>query len=250
MQKLGLASNFFNEVDNVEPIWENFKDIVSHWLVVDTGSTDGTQKRLQQVVNDKLTLVESNMIQTQGYGYSRTKLIELSEGMDWVLIIDGDERMDWRYVAQLKSMINTYYDCDLIWLPRYQCKFIYYDGTTSSSSLRTSKVILMDLEHNPDYQARLIKRTIINSKSKIQFKNMVHEQLEGIEKDFKSILNPLIMHLKYLSNPERKKRITKLCADLWEKEGHDLSYKEAWKKKQIINTFGSWEKTYYRGNRL
>src|SRR3989304_2422835 len=198
MQKLGLASNFFNEVDNVEPIWENFKDIVSHW----------------------------------------------------VLIIDGDERMDWHYVAQLKSMINTYYDCDLIWLPRYQCKFIYYDGTTSSSSLRTSKVILMDLEHNPDYQARLIKRTIINSKSKIQFKNMVHEQLEGIEKDFKSILNPLIMHLKYLSNPERKKRITKLCADLWEKEGHDLSYKEAWKKKQIINTFGSWEKTYYRGNRL
>ena len=30
----------------------------------------------------------------------------------------------------------------------------------------------------------------------------------------------------------------------------DRIYEFSWKKKQIINTFGSWEKTYYRGNRL
>ena len=223
MEKLGLASNFFNEVGNVPVIWDSFKDIVSHWLVVDTGSTDGTQEKLLQVVGDRLTLVESDMIQTEGYGYSRTKLIELSEGMDWVLIFDGDERMYSYDVALLKSIINTHYDCDLIWLPRYP---IHKKSQNEIAFDLTS----IEFKYNPDYQPRLIRRTMINGKSKVQFKNLVHEQLEGIEKDFKDIANQVILHFKYLSNIERKIRITKLCADLWEKEGHDMSYKEACEK--------------------
>lgn len=87
--QLGLASNFQDEVDNIEPIWNLFKGVVDLWTVVDSGSTDGTQDKLKSQVGDKLNLIEDPMIKVHGYGYSRTKLIELSTSMDWVLIIDG-----------------------------------------------------------------------------------------------------------------------------------------------------------------
>ena len=60
--KLGLTSNFQDEVGNVEAIWDIFKDVVDQWLVVDSGSTDGTQDKLREVVGDKLILIDSDMI--------------------------------------------------------------------------------------------------------------------------------------------------------------------------------------------
>jgi glycosyltransferase involved in cell wall biosynthesis len=119
--KLALASNLQNEIDNIWPIWNLFQNICDMWTVVDSGSTDGTQEKLKEVVGTKLSLISSDMIKTIGYGFSRTKLIEFSEGMDWILIIDGDERMSLPDVVKLKAMIDEDTEHDLIWLPR--CHF-------------------------------------------------------------------------------------------------------------------------------
>ena len=104
--KLGLVSNFQDEINNIESIWGLFKDVVDMWTVIDSGSTDGTQQKLKEFVGSKLKLIESDLIKTNGYGYSRTKLIELSDNMDWVLIIDGDERMLPEDIEKLKKLIS------------------------------------------------------------------------------------------------------------------------------------------------
>jgi len=233
--KLGLASNFEDEVLNIKPIWDIFKDVVDMWTVVDSGSTDGTIEKLREVVGDKLNLIESKMIRIDGYGYSRTKLIELSEGMDWVLIIDGDERM-WREDAKrIRSVID---ECEknpdeeilLIALPRchYQdweeTKVEYGSMENVGSNWREA------LNINPDWQPRLLKRVMLpDGKSKIQFYRRVHEIVDR-RPDVKigismNIDNPVIRHFGWMKSNERKSQIANLCQGLWEK---DKENKEIW----------------------
>ena len=215
MPKLGLASNFQDEVSNVELIWEIFKDIVDKWTVVDSGSTDGTQDKLREIVGDRLNLIESDMIKTNGYGYSRTKLVEYSSGMDWVQIIDGDERMLQEDVIKLKVLIDSNPDYDLIWLPRCH----YQDWAMTKVEYGSMNNIGSDwreaIRINPDWQPRLIRRTIIDGKSKVQFYRRVHEWVKA-EKQHRDIENPVIRHFGWMKSPERKQEVVNLCNKLWQ----------------------------------
>ena len=85
--KLGLASNLEDEYPNIEGLWKLFGDIVEKWLVVDSGSRDNTIQKLHEIVGSKLELIEDSMVKDYGFAYARTKLIELSTGMDWVMFI-------------------------------------------------------------------------------------------------------------------------------------------------------------------
>ena len=215
--QLGLASNFQDEVDNIEPIWNLFKGVVDLWTVVDSGSTDGTQDKLKSQVGDKLNLIEDPMIKVHGYGYSRTKLIELSTSMDWVLIIDGDERMLPEEIGQLRPLIESHEDTDLILLPR--CHYQNWEMTeVEYGNMETTGPDWHEaLRINPDWQPRLFKRTITDGRSKIQFTKCVHEWPTGMEKEFKDISSPCIRHFGYLKSPERLKMVNDLCIQLRER---------------------------------
>jgi glycosyltransferase involved in cell wall biosynthesis len=245
MDRLWLASNMQDEITNLPAIWDIFKDIVDGWLVVDSGSTDGTQQWLRDNVGDRLKLVESNMIQVNGYGFSRTKLVELSDA-DWVLIFDGDERMLPDDVEKIHPLINKYNKYDMIWLPRchYQdwemTKVEYGNMNTIGSDWKEALAI------NPDYQPRLIHRQMINGKNKVQFFRRVHERIEGVQNDFSSRTNPVIRHFGWLKTDERKKMVADLCETLWKMDVEKQEYVDTY---ELENAAGSalasnpWNKT-------
>lgn len=221
--KLGLASNFENEVDNVESIWNIFKDIIDKWTVVDSGSLDGTQDKLRELAGDKLNLIELDMIKTNGYGYSRTKLVEYSSNMDWVLIIDGDERMLQEDVIKLKILVDANLDYDLIWLPRVHWQDFAMTKVEYGSMDRIGSDYREALKINPDWQPRLIRRTLVNGTSKVQFYRRVHELIEGADKVLRSYDNPVIHHFGWLKSVERKQFIVDLCNKLYNMDKENLA---------------------------
>lgn len=223
MPKLFLASNFQDEVDNISSIWEIFKDVIEKWVVVDSGSTDGTQQKLKDLVGERLILIESDAIKTNGYGYSRTKLVEYSVGADWVLIIDGDERMLQEDVIKLKILVDANPDYDLIWLPRchyqnWEMTKVEYGSMTNVGSDWQEAIRI-----NPDWQPRLIRRTIVDGKSKVQYHRRVHEQVTA-DKHYRDITNPVIRHFGWMKSPERLKMVSDLCNKLYnmDKENKEI----------------------------
>lgn len=214
--RLGLASNMQDEVDNIEAIWTIFKDVVDQWVVVDSGSTDGTQDKLREVVGDKLILIESAMIKTNGYGYSRTKLLELSTDMDWVLIFDGDERMLPEDVTKLVNIVNTNPNYDMIWLPRCH----YQDWGMTQVEYGSMDKIGSDWQEairiNPDWQPRLIKRTMNDGKSKVRYIRRVHETVKGVDNQLRDLSSPVIRHFGWMKSSEKKQAVAALCNELWQ----------------------------------
>jgi len=216
--KLGLASNFHDEIGNIKPIWNIFENVVDQWTVVDSGSTDGTQERLREVVGDKLNLVESNKIRIPeyGYGYARTNLVEESKNMDWVLIVDGDERMLPEDIMKIRSIIRANENADIIFLPRchYQnwemTEVEYGNMDTLGTDWREA------IKINPDWQPRLIKRTIMSDGgSKVYFERPVHEVACGVDIQIQDAENsPIIRHFGWMKSPERLRMISNLCRKL------------------------------------
>ena len=228
--RLCLASNLQDEVENIQPIWDCLKDHVDSWLVVDSGSTDGTQDKLRAVVDpSRLTLIEDPMIKIYGYGYARTQLIELSQNADWVLIIDGDERMFPEEAARLRQIITTYNHYDMICLPR--CHYQKWDmseveyGNMDTLGSDWKKAISI----NHDWQPRLVRRNMVNNKNQLVFTNLVHEQVISSTSKPLKILNdltvPVIRHFGWMKTPSfhgrnnvRMKFISDLCDSLWKKQ--------------------------------
>jgi len=213
--RLCLSSNFQDEIDNIQPIWSLFKDVVDQWLVVDSGSTDGTQEKLKELVGDKLILVQDDMIKTKGYGYSRTKLIELNTMADWVLIIDGDERMLPEDILKMKRLVDSNPPYDMILLPR--CHYQKWDMSVVEygSMYKTGSDSNEALRINKDWQPRLIRRSMVNGRSKVQFSRPVHEQFNHREIRVLSDPNsPVIRHFGWMKTPERLKMVADLCQSL------------------------------------
>ncbi len=78
-----------NEAEVVERCIASVRPIITHWSIVDTGSTDGTQ----QVVERALEGLPGTLHQRpwRNFGHNRTELMRLSRGMaDYLLLVDAD----------------------------------------------------------------------------------------------------------------------------------------------------------------
>lgn len=215
MSKLGLASNLQDEIGNVTDHYQLFKNVIDLYTVVDSGSTDGTQDKLRELWGNKLNLIQSDAIKVNGYGFARTRLVELSEDMDYVLIIDGDERMFPSDILKLKGLVDMNPDYDLIRLPRCHYQDFEMTKVEYGSMDRIGSDWREAIRINPDFQPRLIRRTMINGKSKVQFYRRVHELVSGVDKEFRDINNPVIRHFGFLKPKERLQMVSQLCEQLW-----------------------------------
>lgn len=151
-----------NEIKNIQACLESIK-WADEIIVVDSGSTDGTQAVCQQF---GCKLVHADW---QGFGIQKQRALDLASH-DWVLSIDADERVSDELKQEILGAIQQS-EVDAYELPRsssYCGKFIKHSGWT------------------PDYVLRLFKR------EKAQFtEDLVHERIV-VQGDIERLTNPLI----------------------------------------------------------
>jgi glycosyltransferase involved in cell wall biosynthesis len=90
--EIGICLNMIvkNEAPVVRRCIDSVKPLISHWVIVDTGSTDGTQ----QIVRDALSDIPGELHERpwKDFGHNRTEALELARGKAaYSLVIDADE---------------------------------------------------------------------------------------------------------------------------------------------------------------
>lgn len=195
---IALCCNFLNEVVNVRAVFNCVADIVDEIIVVDTGSTDGTQE-LARKLGARVYQING----VPGYGEMRTLTVHLAKS-EWALILDGDERMDKPDIYKLKELSKTKMDYDLISLPRQHYRA--WDRSICENP---------DIKLYADWQCRFVK-----VKPSIYWVRKVHEQIRGIAvgKELRDLGNPVIRHFGWLKTPERLKLVVDMCNRLYKED--------------------------------
>jgi len=82
-----------NEAHVIRRCLENVRPLIHHWVIVDTGSTDGTQSLIKEVLADiPGTLYERSWV---NFGHNRTEAVALARDCaDYILTIDADEQLE------------------------------------------------------------------------------------------------------------------------------------------------------------
>ena len=81
-----------NEAGVIRRCLESVIPLIDHWVIVDTGSTDGTQ----DIVKDTMRDVPGELLERPwvNFGHNRTEALRLADGRaDYILIIDADDTL-------------------------------------------------------------------------------------------------------------------------------------------------------------
>lgn len=79
-----------DEIDVICRCLQSVKPLIDHWIIVDTGSTDGTQKAVQEFMKD----IPGELYERpwKNFEHNRNEALELARGKsDYILFIDADE---------------------------------------------------------------------------------------------------------------------------------------------------------------
>ena len=90
-----LAMIVRNEAAVLPRMVASIAGVVDQWLVVDTGSTDGTPQVVEQLLADLPGQVEHRV--WRDFGYNRTELVQMAgqlEGVTHLLLLDADHTVD------------------------------------------------------------------------------------------------------------------------------------------------------------
>lgn len=81
-----------NETKVITRCLGTVKPIIDYWVIVDTGSTDGTQELIKDFMKD--VPGELHERPWVNFGHNRTEALELAKGKaDYILVIDADETL-------------------------------------------------------------------------------------------------------------------------------------------------------------
>lgn len=81
-----------NESKVIRRCLESVKDYIDHWVICDTGSTDGTQDLIREIMDEYQIPGELHETEWKDFGTNRTESLNLSFGKsDYRLIIDADD---------------------------------------------------------------------------------------------------------------------------------------------------------------
>lgn len=178
-----------DEENNIRDCIESVRPIVSEIVVVDTGSTDRTVEVAREFT-DRVYSVPFN-----DFGSIRTLTAHLAD-YPWVLMLDGDERIDsseWFKIEQLITAPPP--------VPGSKGE-LDEDGNVAIDSYAwprkrwadTWMHKQVDVGSYPDWQVRLFRNHTL--RKKITFVRRVHETVSGCVKTVKCPDGPVIHHFQ------------------------------------------------------
>jgi glycosyltransferase involved in cell wall biosynthesis len=82
-----------NESHVIERCLASVLPVIDHWVIVDTGSTDGTQQKIKDFFDRNGIDGELHEIPWKDFGYNRSEALRLAQATDtdYALMIDADE---------------------------------------------------------------------------------------------------------------------------------------------------------------
>lgn len=93
MQRVCLNMIVKNEARVIKRCLDSVRPFITHWVIVDTGSTDGTQALIRRELAELPG--ELHERPWKNFGYNRSEALRLAEGKaDYVLIMDADEVLE------------------------------------------------------------------------------------------------------------------------------------------------------------
>lgn len=92
---------------------ESVRSLIDYWVIVDTGSTDGTQ----QIVREHFADLPGELIERpwRGFGASRTEAIELARSKgEFLLFVDADDVIDVSTGFQMPTLSADAYELTIV----------------------------------------------------------------------------------------------------------------------------------------
>ncbi len=148
-----------DERDVILRCLESVSHLIQHWVIVDTGSTDGTQDIIVNYFREKGIPGELHQRPWVDFSTNRNEALKLAKGKgDYLLFIDADEQ------------------------------FLYKEGFTLPPLTEDNYLVLCD-NNSILYHRRLIVRSDLEWK----WVGVVHETIEGTE-PFTTAILPLVVN--------------------------------------------------------
>ena len=104
MPKLCLSMIVKNETHIIKECLDSIYKYVDYWVIVDTGSTDGTQELIKNFFAEKGIPGELHERPWVGFGDNRTEALQLCDGKaDWAWMIDADDYVEGEFQFPLNA---------------------------------------------------------------------------------------------------------------------------------------------------
>lgn len=98
MPKLCLSMIVKNETHIIKECLDSIHKYIDYWVIVDTGSTDGTQELIKQYFAEKGIPGELHERPWIGFGSNRSEALALCDGKaDWAWMIDADDYIEGKF---------------------------------------------------------------------------------------------------------------------------------------------------------
>jgi glycosyltransferase involved in cell wall biosynthesis len=101
-----------NEIKILKDCFDSIVDYLDYWVICDTGSTDGTQKFIENYFKEKNIQGELHQDVWVNFGYNRSKYLEKAYNKaDYLLLLDADFIVDIKnknFKTEL-SNVDAYY---------------------------------------------------------------------------------------------------------------------------------------------
>jgi glycosyltransferase involved in cell wall biosynthesis len=103
--KIVLAMIVKNEAHNMRRCLESVKDVINYWVICDTGSTDGTQQLIKDLMSEWNIPGELHERPWVDFAHNRTESLSLARSKgEFTLIMDADDYLEIDNPSVLKNL--------------------------------------------------------------------------------------------------------------------------------------------------